>query len=350
MAPLRRRLQLVATLLCALLLALVAPLGHPALALAAPIDASAAVAEVTPGLVQITTRVDFQGVVGNGTGIVLTPDGQVLTNRHVVQGANDITAISMGNGRSYTADVLGYDRNEDVALLQLRGASGLPVAPIGDSNTLQQGQPVVTIGNANGTGNPLTHEQGTVTSLNRSIDAEDELTGSKFNLGGLIESSTNLRAGDSGGALVNAEGEIVGMNAAATLNFKMNGESTPGGAGFAIPINKAIDIANQIRNGAASDVVHLGPSAMLGVGISADGASDSGLEVKSVLRGGPADLAGLRPGDTIASVDGTPINSTNQLTGLLDQRYPGAVIDLNWIDANGVGRNAKVTLESGPVS
>ena len=349
----RRRIERRRAVLCvlsALLLTLTAPLARPVPALAAPLDPAALIAQVEPGLVQITTLVDFQGVVGNGTGIVLSPDGQVLTNHHVVQGANAIKVLSMANGQTFEADVIGYDRDDDIAVLQLRGAGGLPVAPIGDSNSLALGEPVLTIGNANGTGNPLTHETGAVTNLNRSIAAEDELTGSKNSMGGLIESSTNLRAGDSGGALVNGAGQVVGLNAAATINFKVNGESTPGGEGFAIPINRAMDIANQIRGGAPSPTVHIGPSAMLGVGISATGQSGSGLPVRSVLRGGPAGVVGLRPGDVITNIDGVPIDSANALTGLLDQRYPGNVIDLNWIDRAGIPQNAKVTLVAGPVS
>jgi len=351
MAPSHRRLRPAAALFVAFLLSVAGLLGPATPAHAAPLDPAALAAQVEPGLVQITTRVDFQGVVGNGTGIVLTPDGLVLTNRHVVQGANSITAISLGTGQSYDADVLGYDRDDDIALLQLRGASGLPVAPLGDSNSLAPGQPVLTLGNANGTGNPLTRETGSVTSLSQTIDAEDELTGTSTSLGGLIESSTNLRSGDSGGALVNDAGQVVGMNAAATLNFKMNGESSPGGKGFAIPINRALDIANQIRSNARSNIVHIGPSAMLGIGIrSGNKPSGSGLPVHSVLRGGPADLGGLQPGDIITSIDNSPVTTANALTDILDQRYPGDVVELAWIDGAGVDRAAKITLAPGPVS
>lgn len=334
------------------LLTLIAPLANPvSTALAAPLDPGSVAAQVERGLVQITTLVEFQGVVGNGTGIVLSPEGQVLSNHHVVQGANAIKAVSMANGQTYDADIIGYDRGDDIAVLQLRGASGLPVAPLGDSNTLTLGDPVLTIGNANGTGHPLTHEAGTVTSLSRAIDAEDELSGSKHRLDGMIESSTNLRSGDSGGALVNAAGQVVGLNAAATLTFKMNGEATPGGQGFAIPINRALDIANQIRSGVPSPTIHIGPSAMIGIGISGGVPTNrQGLPVRSVLRGGPADQVGVRPGDVITTIDGVRIDSANTLTGLLDQRYPGNTIDFNWIDGAGVPRNAQLILVAGPVS
>jgi serine protease Do len=359
-AQTRRLLRWTTLAVVMAVLALTAPIGsHRDIALTAgrldlapqaPVDAAALVSQVEPGLVQITTMVDYQGVVGNGTGIILSPDGQILTNHHVIQGANSIQALSIATGQTFDADVVGYDRDDDIALLQLRGASGLPTAPLGDSATVGIGDPVITIGNANGTGHPLTHEQGAVTQLGRTIDAEDELTGGSHPLGDLISSSTNLRSGDSGGALVNSAGQVVGLNAAATLNFKM-GKPTPAGEGFAIPIDKALSIINQIRSGTPSNSVHIGPSAMLGVGISGSAGGDgAGLPVRSVLRGGPADQVGLRPGDVIATIDGTPIGSANALTDLLDQRYPGNVVDLAWRDAGGQDRDAKVTLGSGPVS
>jgi S1-C subfamily serine protease len=335
----------------ALLLCLISPLARPIPALAVPPDPAVLAAQVEPGLVQITTVVDFQKIISDGTGIVLSPDGQVLTNHHIVQGANSIKARSVVNGQTFDADVIGYARGDDIAVLQLRGAFGLPVAPLGDSNLVAVGEPVLTIGNANGTGNPLTHETGVVTNLNRTVEAEDGLTGGIDILGGMIESSTNLRSGDSGGALVNSMGRVVGLNAAATLNVEEGGGLGPAGQGFAIPINRAMDIANQIRNRVSSPSVHIGPSAMLGVGISAaDDVDEGGLPVRSTLVDGPADQAGVRPGDIITMVDGVPVDSANALTGLLDHHYPGDVIELHWIDQAGTQRNAKITLFVGPVS
>jgi S1-C subfamily serine protease len=331
-------------MLAALVLAFVSPLSGPAVAHAEP-----PAGPIENSLVQISTRVDFQGIVGNGTGIVLSPDGVVLTNHHVIQGADSIRALTLSNGQTFDADVLGYDRNDDVAVIQLRGANGLVPAPLGDSNALAVGEPVTTLGNANGTGNPLTREQGTVTALGEIINAEDELTGSSHSLDNLIESSTNLRSGDSGGALVNGAGQVVGLNAAATYNFRMNGESTPGGQGYAIPINDALGIVNQIRSGQGNAEVHIGPSAILGVGVNAVEEGD-GLPIQSVLRGGPAELTGLRPGDTLLRIDGTPITSANALTAVLDQRYPGNNVELAWRDRAGVERIGRADLTSGATS
>lgn len=315
----------------------------------APGDLAEVAAAVQPGLVQINTDVGFQNIVGNGTGILLSPDGEVLTNRHVVQGANGIQVTIPATGQTFEADVIGYDRRADVALLRLRGASGLPTAPIGDSAQVAVGDSVVSIGNANGTGNPLTGEQGSVVGLGQTVQAEDELTGSANELNGLIEATTMLRPGDSGGALINSGGQVIGMNAAGTINFRMG----TSGNGFAIPINNAVGIAAQIRSGAASASVHIGPSALLGIGVNSAATRDgsgSGVVIRQTLRGGPAEAAGLQPGDLLTSLDGTALGSANVLTDVLDQRYPGQVVDVTWVDRTGQERTAKVTLTTGAVS
>ena len=140
----------------------------------------------------------------------------------------------------------------------------LPSAAIGDSSALAVGDPVVALGNARGSGNPLTNETGTVVGFGRTISAKDELTGSSEQVTGLIEVAAPVRAGDSGGPLINAAGQVVGVTTAATVNFRMG----PGGAGFAIPINDAMAVASQIRSRAPTDTVHIGPPTLLGVGVS----------------------------------------------------------------------------------
>ena len=126
MSVLTRLLRWSAIALVTAMLALVAPVG---VASADPVDAASLVSQVEPGMVQITTTVDYQGVIGNGTGLILTPDGQILTNHHVVQGANSIQVLSIATGQTYAADVVGYDRDDDIALLQLRGACLLYTSP-----------------------------------------------------------------------------------------------------------------------------------------------------------------------------------------------------------------------------
>ena len=131
----------------------------------APLDQSAVMGQVTPGLVDINTTLDYQGAVGAGTGIVLDPSGEVLTNNHVIEGATAITATSLANGRTYPVDVIGYDRTNDIALVRLRGAGDLPVAALGTSSSVAVGDPIAAIGNAGGAGGAPSFAPGTVTQI-----------------------------------------------------------------------------------------------------------------------------------------------------------------------------------------
>lgn len=335
--PLRRLLPALLTVL-ATALALVAP----ATSMAAPVDISAAAAAVEPAVVQVTTKIDYQQAIGTGTGIVIDPNGVVLTNYHVAAGANAITGTI--GGRDYPADLVGYDRRHDIAVLQLRGAGGLPTAPIGDSAQIAVGEPTVGLGNARGVGAPLTHETGPVTALNRTVNAEDSLTGSSEEVNGLIEVAADVRPGDSGGPLVNGAGQVIGVVTAATVNYQMG----PAGKGFAIPINDAMAVAGQIRSGAASGDVHIGPPVLLGVGVSTQPRRGPGIIVRDVMVGGPAEQAGIAIGDVLTDVDGASLDSATTLTYVLDRHYPGDVVNLAWIDGSGQQRTGKATLVPGP--
>ena len=187
----RRPLAALLTALVAIL-ALVAPV-HPATSVAQPVDPVAAASQVEPAVARIDTEIHYQNAVGNGTGIVLDPGGVVMTNFHVVSGADRITASVAG--RSYPAQLVGYDRRRDIAVLQLLGAGGLPAAPIGNSGTLVEGEPVVALGNAQGSDAPLTQEVGTITAFGRTVTAEDALTGSSDEITGLIEFAAPVIAG-----------------------------------------------------------------------------------------------------------------------------------------------------------
>lgn len=338
MGRLNSRVRFVAAVAITAAAAFVAP--TPAYAL--PADLSAVAAQVEPTVARIDTRISYQRAIGAGTGIVLDGGGAVLTNFHVVQGADTITATIAG--RPFQADLVGYDRHRDIAVLQLRGAGGLPVAVLGDSNQLTAGDPVVALGNARGSDSPLTQEGGEVVAFGRTIDAKDELTGSSEQATGLIEFAAPVRAGDSGGPLVNGAGQVVGVTTAATVNYRME----PGGEGFAIPINDALATANQIRSGVPTNTVHIGPPTLLGVGVSSRNQQESlpGVIIFEVLQGGPAQLAGLRDGDVLLSIDGAQLNSATTLTDVLDRRYPGDVVELAWIDRAGQQLTGKAALAS----
>ncbi|SEP53258.1 PDZ domain-containing protein [Amycolatopsis saalfeldensis] len=195
------------------------------------INPSAIAGKVNPGLVDINTELGYQGAAAAGTGIVLTADGEILTNNHVVEGATSIKVTDIGNGKTYTAAVLGYDRSHDIAVIKLANASGLTTESLGDSNSVQVGDAVVGIGNAGGTGGTPSAAAGKVTALNQSITASDESSSSSEQLTGLIQVDADIQSGDSGGALVNANGQVIGVDTAASAGYQFNGGQGRGGLG-----------------------------------------------------------------------------------------------------------------------
>lgn len=308
---------------------------RPAMAL----DPAALVAQVGPQVVNINTNFGYNNAVGAGTGIVIDPNGVVLTNNHVISGATDISAFDVGNGQTYGVDVIGYDRTRDVAVLQLRGAAGLPTAAIGDGVSI--GDPVVAMGNTGGQGGTPRAVAGRVVGLNQTVDATDTLTGAQETLAGLIQADTPIGPGDSGGPMVNGDGQVIGMNTAATDNYKM-----AGGQGFAIPIGQAMGVAGQIRSGAGSNTVHIGPTAFLGLGVVDNGGN--GARVERVVASGPASAAGFAPGDVITTIDGAPIRGATSMSDALVPHHPGDTITIVYHSASGGGRVANVTLADGP--
>ncbi|OBF58580.1 serine protease [Mycobacterium sp. 852002-53434_SCH5985345] len=306
----------------------------------APVDAAALVGQVGPQVVNISTKFGYNNAVGAGTGIVIDPNGVVLTNNHVISGATDISAFDVGDGQTYAVDVVGYDRTQDIAVLQLRGGAGLPTAAIGGGVSV--GEPVVAMGNAGGQGGTPSAVSGKVIALNQSVSATDTLTGANESLGGLIQADTPIRPGDSGGPLVNNAGQVVGVNTAATDNYKMSG----GGQGFAIPIGRAMGVAGQIRSGAGSNTVHIGPTAFLGLGVT--DSNGNGARVERVVTSGPAAAAGISPGDVITGVDNVAITGATSMTEVLVPHHPGDNITVRYRSAGGGDRTTNVTLADGP--
>lgn len=294
---------------------------------------------VEPGVVRIDTAIPAQRAVGTGTGVVLSPDGVVLTNNHVIRGAATITVTNTGNGQVYPADVIGYDRKNDIAVLQLRGAAGLPVAPTADSSSVRVGDPVTAVGFPEGAG--LTPASGNVKTLNQTIVANDQLTGSSEQLSGLIEFGANVRPGDSGGPLVDRNGQVVGIVTAASETYQMTSTG-----GFAIPTNRALPIADSIRAGNSAGSVHVGPTGILGVAVTNGG--PAGVPVTGVLGGSPAEAAGLGSGDTITAVDGTRLADATALTDLVDRHHPGDTVSVTYVDGQRVSHTVPVTLADGP--
>ncbi len=349
------------------------------------IDPQAIAKKVSAGIVNINTELGYQGAAAAGTGIVLTSDGEVLTNNHVVEGATSIKVTDIGNGQTYTASVLGYDRSHDVAVLKLAGASGLATETLGDSSSVKVGDAVVGLGNAGGAGGAPIPAGGRVTALNQSITASDESNSSSEKLQGLIQVDANIQSGDSGGPLVNAQGQVVGVDTAASAGYQFNGggrrghgglgngfpgdnsqgsqgdsqgdgsQGSSGNEGYAIPINQAISLAHQIVGGTGSDTVHIGKSAFLGVTVSGagqqqqQGGTGSGAVIQQVVPDGAAAKAGLAAGDVITAVDGKAVDSPTALTTLMDQHHPGDKLTVTVVDQTGQQQDVTVVPAEGPV-
>ncbi|HZU78909.1 MAG TPA: trypsin-like peptidase domain-containing protein, partial [Acidimicrobiales bacterium] len=323
-----------------------------------PQDAQAIAQRVDPGLVDVNTQLTINGqpAVGAGTGMVLTPDGEVLTNNHVIEGATKISVTDVGNGRTYGATVVGYDRSHDVAVLQMTGASGLQTVTTGNSSTLSVGEGVVAVGNAEGAGGTPSYAGGSITALNQTITASDEATGTSEQLTGLIQTNADIVSGDSGGALVNSNGRVIGMNTAATSGYQFQ---SPSSQGYAIPINAALSVVRQIESGTSVGTVHVGPTAFLGVEVESasanggglfggGGSSANGATIVGLVSGGAAAQAGLVPGDVITSLDGHPVTSAESLTNVMVLEKPGKAVSVTYLNTSGQQATTSVTLASGP--
>ncbi|MFL5962736.1 MAG: S1C family serine protease [Gaiellaceae bacterium] len=306
------------------------------------------------GVVVVDTKLGYQGGAAAGTGIVLTSSGEVLANNHVIQGATSVEVVVPGTTHQYSAKVLGYDVSADVAVLQVQGASNLKTASIGDSSKVTAGQAVKALGNAGGTGT-LAAASGTVTGLRKSITVSGDQGGTE-QLTGLIETNAPLQPGDSGGPLLNANGQVIGMDTAASTGFT-NFQAAGASDSYAIPINTAVTLAKQIESGKASTAVHIGPTAFLGVEIASPagfgpggfgGAAPAGALIAGTAAGGPAASAGLTAGDVVTAINGRAVSSPAAITSIILTKKPGAKITITYTDQSATSHVTTVTLGSGP--
>lgn len=342
--------------------------GNTSTGAGAPSNISAIAAKVSPALVDINTNLSYQNEQAAGTGMVLTSNGEILTNNHVIDGATSISVTDVGNGKTYKANVVGYDRTRDVAVVQLVGASGLRTITASKAAPAV-GQAVVGVGNAGGTGGTPSNAGGSVTALNQAITASDSNGGNAESLTGLIEVNAAIEPGDSGGSLVNTSGQVLGMDTAASTG---SGYQVSGTQGYAIPIGSALSLAKQIEAGHSSATIHIGATGFLGVSVQAasagigtgsgsgsgfggtfgsgagSGTTTSGAVVVGTLAGSPSANAGLTQGDVITGLNGKTITSATDLTNFLGAYHPGDTVQLTWTDTSGQTHTAGVTLASGP--
>ncbi|TDD32167.1 trypsin-like serine protease [Actinomadura sp. KC06] len=301
-----------------------------------------------PGVVNIETEQSLNGTRAAGTGIVLDPSGLVLTNNHVIQGATEIKGTDTDNRRAYAAQVVGYDRTGDIAVIRLTGASRLKAAVFASAANVAVGDTVTAVGNAGGKGGTPTVVTGKVTALEQSVTARDDTNGTSERLSGLIETSAPIKPGDSGGPLLNTAGKVIGINTAASAGLTMDGsQPRKNHRGYAIPSDRALAVAGQIRRGESSSTVHIGPTAMLGVKVRSNGDSPGAL-VAEVVPGAPAEAAGVPVGAAIVRLGGQAVDSSTALTALVLAHRPGDVVRVEWTTPQGALMAATIRLAEGP--
>ena len=357
----------------------------------APLNRVAVAKKVDPGLVDITSTLKYNSETAEGTGMIISSSGLVLTNNHVIDGATAVQATLVDPGHnsslSYPAQVVGYDATDDVALLQLQSASGLPTVTFGNSSQVKLGTQVLALGNAEGQGGAKA-AAGIINALNRSIQASDEGSNSTEDLNHMLQTNAPIKQGDSGGALANNAGQVIGMITAANTSTSSQIGSSGGTLGFAIPINSALTIARQIASGQQSATVYIGLPGFLGVEVATSSSPDPQQQAADEAQGGgraasgggpacqatnqPAGIpahvapiaagalilgvlcntaatsAGMVPGDVITSVAGQPITTPNSLTGITAKYHPNDIVSVIWVSLNGIEHTTRMMLGPGP--
>jgi S1-C subfamily serine protease len=313
---------------------------RPAATLARPGDIRSILAKVEPAVVSISTAgftSRFFDLVpeGAGTGMILTADGDVVTNAHVVAGARRIQ-VKLDDGRTFEAAVVGADDAADIALLRLQGASGLPTVEVGRSADLQVGDAVVAIGNALALPGGPTVTTGIVSALDRTIGES-----LRQRLEHLIQTDAAINPGNSGGPLVNVNGQVVGMN---TAVIQRTGSAEAQNIGFAIASDTFRPVVEDLRRRGTAQAA--APRAFLGV-TTATLQGNAGAVVLDVDAGSPAEGAGLQPDDVIVRVGSDRISSSDDLGAAVRSHDPGDRVEITWI-RGGRQQSARVTLAQRP--
>jgi S1-C subfamily serine protease len=316
------------------------------------VDTGAIAANVAPAIVNIVSITD-QGV-GAGTGMIISSNGLVLTNHHVISGARELHLEVEANGENHDAHVVGYAIDDDVALVQIEGVSGL--STIAPQRDVLVDDGVLVLGNAGGHGGEPKVSEGHVVALGEQITATDQTGQSAERLEDMIRIAAPVQPGQSGGAVVNADGQVVGMTTAAATNGRFRlGFGDAADEAYAIPIARALSVVDEIQGGESTDSVHVGPRAILGVEIqgqlfppSGPGSETGGVTVSGVTADGPADGAGLTEGSTIIGIGGTPVATADDITRAMNRLEPDDRVEVTWLDPSGERTSATVRLAEGP--
>lgn len=281
-----------------------------------------------------------------GTGMIVTADGYILTNKHVIEGATSVQVITQAGDTYEKVKIIGSDPLNDVAYLKIEGVSNLPTIPLGDSKTIAIGQPVLAIGNALGVyQNSVT--QGIVSGAGRSVTASDSSGTNSETLTDMIQTDAAINPGNSGGPLVNAAGEVIGINTAVSQSAN--------GLGFAIPISATKGMLNRIIESGKAERAYLG---LTYVTITAEVAKEFDLSVTqgayvynensrngAVVKDGPADKAGIETGDIITKIGNIEVGRAGSISTLVGEYKAGDTIEVTYI-RDGETKTTKVTLEA----
>jgi putative serine protease PepD len=307
-----------------------------------PGSVASVAAEVQPAVVDITTA------EGEGSGVVISADGAILTNNHVVAGAeNNSVKVTFNDGKSVNATIVGTDPAGDLAVVKAQGVSGLTVAKWGNSDDMQVGDTVLALGSPLGLQGSVT--AGIISATGRTIDESSDgggngqggipgfgQQGTQRSIGDALQTDAAINPGNSGGALVNLAGEVVGINTAIATSGQ--GSSGNIGVGFAISSNVAKSTAQTLLSGGKVSHPYIGVSV-------ADG--NGGALISSVTQGSPADKAGLQRGDLVTKVGGKVIKGSSDLVGAVHAGKVGQQLTLS-VTRNGVQQNITVTLGQQP--
>ncbi|MFV0407697.1 MAG: S1C family serine protease [Propioniciclava sp.] len=288
------------------------------------------------GVVLITGKTPADGIAG--TGMVLTAEGLVVTNYHVVRSTEQLTATIASSGERFNATMVGRDATADVALLQLHGAQGLHPVTI-DADPVDLGDVAIAAGNANGQGY-VSANRGNVQNLDQSIKVRGPAADDPAEtLTGLIETNAAAFPGDSGGPMFDADHEVLGMTTAGS-------DSDDSTHVYAVPIAQALEVVAKIRAGDESGSVVIGPKAFLGIVVDN---GTGGLDVTHVESGTPAWVSGIRQGDRILALDDATVDTRLELSHVLDGLEPGTTTTLRW-ERDGVVYEEPVTVSASPIN
>jgi S1-C subfamily serine protease len=302
------------------------------------------VAYIKADIVQQTQSVfgfpQQQQSTATGSGFLIDDDGHILTNAHVVEGAKHVD-VQLGNGDTQSAQIVGTDPSSDIALLKVDNTDGVDPLPLGESDEVQVGDPVVAIGNPFGLDRTVT--SGIVSALQRQIQAPNG-----FSINDVVQTDAPINPGNSGGPLIDGDGKVIGINS--QIESQSGGND---GIGFAVPIKTAIDVVNQLKDGGEVQHAYLGIS---GASITPEIAQalnlpvDQGVLVEQVLQNGPADDAGIKGptgeatiagqtipigGDIITKIDGKGVTGMDDLISVVNDHKPGDEISLTvWSDGH----------------